>query len=147
MEDGSTCSTVTRCRVPYFWGLRSGLVSQVPCLGDPLGVVGKKETMMDFRRIKAAPKELTMKIFFPLKVQHLREKEFPPRTGFFSGFRNCSENRIRPKRISIFVQPKPKPVSDRSKHFERNQLNGIKERSSRQTNENDLIYLSLASVS
>ena len=42
VQDGSTCSTGTHFSVPSFWGLGSGLVSQVPCLSDALGVVGGK---------------------------------------------------------------------------------------------------------
>ena len=42
VQGGSTCFTGTQCRVPTIWGLGSGLVSIVPCLGDALGVEGEK---------------------------------------------------------------------------------------------------------
>ena len=35
--------TGTQCRVLSTWGLGSGLVSQVPCLGDALEVAGDKK--------------------------------------------------------------------------------------------------------
>ena len=45
VQYSSTCSTGTQGRVLSSWGLKSGLVSLVPGLGDALGVVGinKKE--------------------------------------------------------------------------------------------------------
>ena len=41
-QDGSASRTGTQHRVTSIWSLGSGLVSQVPGLGDALGVVGKK---------------------------------------------------------------------------------------------------------
>ena len=40
--NGSPNITGDQRRVPSIWGLRPGLVSQVSCLGDALGVAGKK---------------------------------------------------------------------------------------------------------
>ena len=41
-KDGSTFWTVIQYRVTCMWGLGPGLLSQVPCLGDALGMDGKK---------------------------------------------------------------------------------------------------------
>ena len=38
----TNCSDKIQYRVPYVWGQGSDLVSQVPRLGDALGVLGKK---------------------------------------------------------------------------------------------------------
>ena len=39
--------TGTKLRVLSIWGLGSGLVSQVPSLGDAIGVVGVKKSIQD----------------------------------------------------------------------------------------------------
>ena len=46
VRDSSICWTGTLYRVPSICGLMCGLVNQVPCLGDALGVVGKKEVCL-----------------------------------------------------------------------------------------------------
>ena len=43
VQDGSACLTGTHCSVLSIRGLGSSLISQVPCLVDALGVVGKKK--------------------------------------------------------------------------------------------------------
>ena len=48
-EDGFNCWTVTQNRVISLWGLGSSLVSQVPCLGAALGVVGRKNDIRSLR--------------------------------------------------------------------------------------------------
>ena len=42
----------TKFRVLSTWGLGSGLVSQVPCLGDAIVVVGKKRNKIQVHEIK-----------------------------------------------------------------------------------------------
>ena len=41
VQDSSTCQSGSQFRVLSIWGLGSGFVSQVPCLGDAIGVVGE----------------------------------------------------------------------------------------------------------
>ena len=48
VQKGSTCQSGTQYRVLSIRGRGSGLVSQVPCLGDSIVVVGIKKMMAEF---------------------------------------------------------------------------------------------------
>ena len=45
VQNSSTCQSGTQYRVLSIWGCGSGLVSQVPCLGDAIVVVGILKNM------------------------------------------------------------------------------------------------------
>ena len=45
VQNSSTCQSGNQSRVLSSWGLGSGLVSQVPYLGEALGVVGVKRRL------------------------------------------------------------------------------------------------------